>query len=83
MLYVRIYFQVLRHKSSFICSKDYLYYIKKKWGCIMLIDERIVECEFQYTKCFSEFYENEDIIRFRDNQLSDMYYHNYTYLKKQ
>jgi len=56
--------------------------MKKEWGCIMIIDGKIVECEFEYTKCFSEFYENEDIIRFRDNQLSDMYYHNYTYIKK-
>lgn len=48
----------------------------------MLIDEKLIECECEYTKCFSEFYENEDIIRFRDNQLNDMYYHNYTYIKK-
>lgn len=48
----------------------------------MTIDEKIIECEFEYTKCFTEFYENENIIRFRDNQLSDMYYHNYTYMKK-
>ncbi|HAG43050.1 MAG TPA: N-acetyltransferase [Clostridium sp.] len=48
----------------------------------MLIDGEIIECEFEYTKNFSDFYEDEDIIRFRDNQLSDMYYHNYTYIKK-
>jgi spore maturation protein CgeE len=48
----------------------------------MLIDEKIIECEFEYTKCFSEFYENQNIVRFRDNQLNDMFYHNYTYIKK-
>ncbi|WFA08780.1 GNAT family N-acetyltransferase [Tissierella sp. Yu-01] len=48
----------------------------------MLIDEKIIECELEYIKCFSKFYENEDIIRFYDNQLEDMYYHNYTYIKK-
>ncbi len=48
----------------------------------MLIDGKIIECEFEYTKCFSKFCENENIIRFRDNQLNDMYYHNYTYIKK-
>lgn len=47
----------------------------------MAIDRAIIECELEYTKCFSEFYENEDIIRFRDKELKDMYYHNYTYLK--
>lgn len=48
----------------------------------MLTDGKIIECEIQYTKCFSEFCENKDIIRFRDKQLNDMYYHNYTYLKR-
>ncbi|SFB40534.1 GNAT family N-acetyltransferase [Clostridium frigidicarnis] len=48
----------------------------------MLIDGKVIECECEYTKCFSEFRENENIIRFRDNQLNDMYYHNYTYIKK-
>ena len=48
----------------------------------MLIDEKIIECELQYTKCFSMCYENQNIVRFRDNQLKDMYYHNYTFIKK-
>ena len=48
----------------------------------MFIEQKIVDCENEYIKCFSEYYENEDIIRFRDNQLNDMYYHNYTYIKK-
>ncbi|MEG1313517.1 MAG: GNAT family N-acetyltransferase [Bacilli bacterium] len=48
----------------------------------MVIDEAIIECEFEYTKYFSEFYENQNIVRFRDNELNDMYYHNYTHIKK-
>ncbi len=47
----------------------------------MLIDGKIIECELEYTKYFSKFCENENIIRFRDNQLNDMYDHNYTYIK--
>jgi len=46
----------------------------------MSIDKKIIECELQYTKCFSEFVENGNIVRFHDNQLMDMYYHNYTYV---
>lgn len=48
----------------------------------MSIDRKIIECELEYIKCFSELYKNEDVIRFFDNQLYDMYYHNYTYIKK-
>lgn len=57
--------------ASIIFSENWQYSHKK-----------IVECEIEYTKCFSQVFENEDIIRFRDNQLNDMYYHNYTYIKK-
>ncbi|HSQ87542.1 GNAT family N-acetyltransferase [Romboutsia sp.] len=46
------------------------------------LNQRILECEIEYYKCFSKYDENDDIIRFRDNQLPDMYYHNYTYIKK-
>lgn len=48
----------------------------------MLTDMKIIDCEIEYTKCFSEAYENKEIIRFCDNQLNDMYYHNFTYIKK-
>lgn len=48
----------------------------------MLIDEKIIKCEGEYTKCFSEFFEDENIMRFRDGSLKDMYYHNYTCIKK-
>jgi spore maturation protein CgeE len=50
---------------------------------IMLVEEKIRTCEFEYTKCFSEYIENENIIRFRDYQLKDMYYHNFTHIKKE
>jgi spore maturation protein CgeE len=46
------------------------------------LNQRILECEVEYYKCFSTYDENDDIVRFRDNQLPDMYYHNYTYIKK-
>lgn len=45
------------------------------------LNKKILECEFEYQKCFSYSEENEDTIRFRDEQLKDMYYHNYTYIK--
>lgn len=34
-----------------------------------------------YTKKFAEYYENNDIIRFYDNSLQDMYMHNFTFIK--
>ena len=46
------------------------------------IDKNIMECELEYSKCFSEYYEDDEIIRFYDNELRDMYYHNYTFIKK-
>ncbi len=45
--------------------------------------EEIKQCEIAYTKNFSACYENDNVIRFRDDQIQEMYYHNYTYLKKQ
>jgi spore maturation protein CgeE len=48
----------------------------------MTMDNNIIECELEYTKCFSVFSEDEKIIRFRDDQLKDMYSHNYTYIKE-
>ncbi|MGL5329614.1 MAG: GNAT family N-acetyltransferase [Peptostreptococcaceae bacterium] len=46
------------------------------------MDKKILECELEYYKCFSHFYENESIIRFRDNDLKDMYDHNFTFIKE-
>lgn len=48
----------------------------------MHLDDTIFECELEYTQCFSESFENQNIVRFRDPQLMDMRYHNLTYLKK-
>ncbi len=45
------------------------------------MDRSITKCELEYTKCFSEFYETREIVRFSDSQLVDMYDHNYTYIK--
>lgn len=46
------------------------------------IQEIIKSCEIAYVSCFSICYENNQIIRFRDSQLPDMYDHNFTYIKK-
>jgi spore maturation protein CgeE len=48
----------------------------------MQLDEKIIQCEIEYQKCFSGSYENENIIRFRDNELPDMYYHNFIYITR-
>jgi spore maturation protein CgeE len=48
----------------------------------MPIDNKILDCEIEYTKCFSEFSENDSVIRLHDEQLKDMYCHNYTCMKK-
>jgi len=48
----------------------------------VIINEEVDKCEIEYTKSFSRSYENEDIIRFWDNELKDMYYHNYTYINR-
>lgn len=41
----------------------------------------LINTEIEYTKCFSKYSEEEKIIRFRDDKISDMYCHNYTLLK--
>jgi len=46
------------------------------------IKEKISSCEVAYINCFSECYENNQIMRYRDSQLNDMYDHNFTYIKK-
>ena len=45
------------------------------------LNQRIIECELKYQQCFSKPNEKDDTIRFRDDELPDMYYHNYTYVK--
>lgn len=46
------------------------------------IQEKISCCEIAYINCFSECYENNQIVRYRDSKLTDMYDHNFTYIKK-
>ncbi|MGL4913963.1 MAG: GNAT family N-acetyltransferase [Romboutsia sp.] len=47
------------------------------------LNQRIIQCELEYQKCFSKSYEKENIVRFRDDELPDMYYHNYTYIENE
>ncbi|WMJ22483.1 GNAT family N-acetyltransferase [Paludicola sp. MB14-C6] len=46
------------------------------------MDTQILNCETQYAKCFCHLYEDETVIRIRDSELEDMYYHNYTNIKQ-
>jgi spore maturation protein CgeE len=41
----------------------------------------LINTEIEYTKCFSKYFEDEKIIRFRDEKICDMYCHNYTLVK--
>ena len=41
----------------------------------------LIDTEIGYTKCFSKYFEDEKIVRFRDNHICDMYSHNYTLIK--
>lgn len=44
------------------------------------MNQRILNCELEYYKCFSETVEYARVIRFSDKKLKDMYYHNFTYI---
>jgi len=46
------------------------------------IREIINSCEIAYISCFCKCCEDEQIIRYRDSQLTDMYDHNFTFIKK-
>lgn len=46
-----------------------------------MVNSKIIDCEIAYTKCFSKIEETKEVIRFSDEQLEDMYYHNYSYVK--
>lgn len=46
------------------------------------IQEKIHSCEKTYINCYTKSYENEEIIRYRDDSLTDMYDYNFTYLKQ-
>lgn len=43
---------------------------------------RFSSTEIEYTKKFSQHYENNEIIRFYDNELPGMYMHNFTLIKE-
>ncbi|GKX66073.1 GNAT family N-acetyltransferase [Inconstantimicrobium mannanitabidum] len=43
--------------------------------------DRFLSSEIEYTKKFAETYEDDEIIRFRDISLKDMYMHNFTLIK--
>jgi spore maturation protein CgeE len=47
----------------------------------MSILDKIIECEIEYVKCFCNADEQQDFIRFHDNLIPDMWYHNYTWIK--
>jgi len=44
-------------------------------------NEKILTCEIEYTKCFTEVAETQSLTRFRDDLLKDMHYHNFTLIK--
>lgn len=44
--------------------------------------ERILGTELKYVKCFSDYIEEQKIIRFKDSKLVDMYMHNFIFLKE-
>jgi len=41
----------------------------------------LIDTETEYAKCFSKYFEDDKIVRFRDNHICDMYSHNYTLVK--
>ncbi|MGL6198587.1 MAG: GNAT family N-acetyltransferase [Lachnospiraceae bacterium] len=45
-------------------------------------NDKILNCEIEYSKCFSKYFEAQDLMRFRDDSLMDMYDHNFTLIKR-
>ena len=43
--------------------------------------EEFFKTEIEYIKLFSEIYEDDNIIRFWDSDIKDMYTHNFTLIK--
>ena len=43
---------------------------------------QIIKCEHEYIKYFCDVDEQQDFIRFYDDLITDMWYHNYTWIKK-
>ena len=44
-------------------------------------NEKILNCEIEYTKCFAQVIESQNFMRFKDDLLKDMYDHNFTLIK--
>ncbi len=42
----------------------------------------LISTEIVYVKKFTDYFEDEDVIQFRDYSLKDMRAHNFTYLKR-
>lgn len=55
-------------------------YLSNKY--LMHLKDKIRLAEFAYLSCFSTYTEDRTAVRFRDEQLPDMYMHNLTQLKK-
>ena len=47
----------------------------------MINIDKIMKCENKYIECFSKATEQQDFIRYRDDLIPDMYYHNYTMVR--
>jgi spore maturation protein CgeE len=43
---------------------------------------KLYATEIEYTKCFSQYFETDNYIKFWDDSLTDMWNHNYIYLKQ-
>ena len=46
----------------------------------MNLIRKITECDLEYTKCFCEMDKQSNFIRFKDDLIPDMWYHNYTWI---
>ena len=47
-----------------------------------MVNKKILDCEIEYSMCFSTITETQGLWRFRDDLLLDMYYHNFTLISK-
>ena len=47
----------------------------------MTLMDKILKCEYKYIECFCNRTVKQDLIRFWDELIPDMYYHNFTWIK--
>jgi N-acetylglutamate synthase and related acetyltransferases len=45
------------------------------------MNNTIIDCEISYSKCFSDYRETQDVLRFCNTSLPGMYDYNFTYIK--